>query len=1186
MNWNPPVMRSLAVGLGTVLLIISAARSQPVIQRGTVTTRSGQVSHERPPAAPRPAADRQALEFGDRLETAELSWAVVEFRDLSRIKVRELSRLEVVTAAELTRRTELRLRRGAIYLSDQPRLREFGVETPHARIKPEGTEFLIEVTDDETLVVMFDGAAEVSNDAGRARVQAGERGRVTPGKPPETARLEARSLVQWWLYYPAVLDPAGLGLTPEEQAELALSLAAYRRGDLPGARDTFPAGRRGVAGTDSARVYQAALVLSAGAVDRAEQLLSGVAPGHAGGRALRRMMGAVTGRALAAEERPTEAGGWLAESYRRQANHDLPAALEAARTAAGLSPDFSYAWVRVAELEFGFGRIGPARRALAEALRLGPANGAAHALQGFILNAENQSRAALAAFERAIELDPGLGNAWLGRGLTRWRRGGGAARDGLEDIATAAVLEPNRSLLHSYLGKAYGDAGVDGLARKELNFARELDPADPTPWLYSGLLHQEQNEINRAIDDLQRSMELNGNRAVYRSQLLLDQDQAVRGANLAAAFRDAGWLDPARYLAGRAVATDYGNFSAHLFLANSYRELLAYNPQADLRYETPRVSEYLVATLLAPVGAGVLSPAVSQQEYSKLFSRDGLGVTSATEYLSRGAWTQSAAQWGTLGSFSYAVDGYYHWDPGQVRNADLENWSLAARVKQQLSLRDQVFVEVSTHEARFGDLARYYDPSDALTGTNSGPRGREEQEPIVLAGYHREWAPGQHTLILGSRLADDVQISRPWRHVPLFLRDVTNGPADHVISMPLADSTDHVRSEIYGIEAQQVFRREQIGLTVGALYQGGTVSATSSSEAQNVPDPVIPGSTLDEDWIYNPTQSGQSDFERISGYLYGELRLTSTLSLQGGLAYDRLTRPENIRFAPVSFREETTDQLSPKGGVVLTPWTNGLVRAAYSQGLGGLGIEQSYRLEPTQVAGFNQSWRSLMPESVTGANTGEEFETWGAALEQWWPTRTFAAVEMNWLRSESDRTVGAYELALPPGGGFIVPNIFPTTTPQQLDFMERTLTVGLHQLVGSEWSTGVRYRWSDAGLDSLWPEVPAGNPAVTGIARSQHLESTLQQVQLYLVYNHPSGFFGEAGALWTAQDNRGYEPALPGDDFWQFNLWGGYRFPRRRAEIRLGVLNLTDQDYRLNPLNLTAELPRERTFAASLRFAF
>ena len=61
---------------------------------------------------------------------------------------------------------------------------------------------------------------------------------------------------------------------------------------------------------------------------------------------------------------------------------------------------------------------------------------------------------------------------------------------------------------------------------------------------------------------------------------------------------------------------------------------------------------------------------------------------------------------------------------------------------------------------------------------------------------------------------------------------------------------------------------------------------------------------------------------------------------------------------------------------------------------------------------------------------------------------------------------------------------------------------------------------------------------------------------------------------------------MPGDDSWQFNAWAGYRFWRRRAEITMGVLNLADQDYRLSPLNLTQDLPRDRTFFARARWSF
>ena len=39
-------------------------------------------------------------------------------------------------------------------------------------------------------------------------------------------------------------------------------------------------------------------------------------------------------------------------------------------------------------------------------------------------------------------------------------------------------------------------------------------------------------------------------------------------------------------------------------------------------------------------------------------------------------------------------------------------------------------------------------------------------------------------------------------------------------------------------------------------------------------------------------------------------------------------------------------------------------------------------------------------------------------------------------------------------------------------------------------------------------------------------------------------------------------------------------------ELTLGVLNIADRGYRLDPLTLHEELPRERTFLAAVRFNF
>ena len=100
----------------------------------------------------------------------------------------------------------------------------------------------------------------------------------------------------------------------------------------------------------------------------------------------------------------------------------------------------------------------------------------------------------------------------------------------------------------------------------------------------------------------------------------------------------------------------------------------------------------------------LLSPTISQQEYSPLFERNRLGVVSSTEYLSRGAWTESGAQFGTYENFGYAVEGYYRTDPGQQVNNDVEQRQLSGTFKLQVTPQDTVYLQVKQYDANSGDL--------------------------------------------------------------------------------------------------------------------------------------------------------------------------------------------------------------------------------------------------------------------------------------------------------------------------------------------------------------------------------------------------------------------------------------------------------------------------------------------------
>jgi outer membrane receptor protein involved in Fe transport len=325
-----------------------------------------------------------------------------------------------------------------------------------------------------------------------------------------------------------------------------------------------------------------------------------------------------------------------------------------------------------------------------------------------------------------------------------------------------------------------------------------------------------------------------------------------------------------------------------------------------------------------------------------------------------------------------------------------------------------------------------------------------------------------------------------------------------------------------------------------------------------------------------------SPVKRFSIYGYHQWQIAPPLQLIGGLSYDWLSFPENFLRAPLSDKEQTVDGFSPKAGLIWTPLTNTAVRFAYTRSLAGATLDTSYQLEPSQVAGFIQSFRSVIPESVAGPNPGATVDAFNLSLEHKFPTRTYLGVAAQLLKSDLHRTVGAFDSL--DTEDFAI----PSSLRQHLDFKEQSLLFTANQLVGRDWAFGAGYRLTYAVLEQNFQNVP--DPLPISDANSppvrQRQDATLNQLSLFAIYNHPSGFFAKAEAVWYSQINKGYSPAEPGDHFWQLNALMGYRFWHRKAEATIGVLNITDRDYNLNPLNVYDNLPRERTLAVRFRLNF
>jgi len=1143
-----------------VLLTVSG--KVEVEQRGTTVWTAGRTN--------------QILNTGDRLRTGKSSRATLRLSNLSVLRVYQLTTLEIQPPEQPGHRAVLDLQSGAAYFFNRDKPSETQFRIPSASGAIRGTEFNLAVdANGRTELALLDGQVGLTNQQGSLQIQSDEMAVIDPGQAPKkSALIDAVNIIQWTLYYPAVLDTDELELSADTKNVLGASLNAYRSGDLLQALANYPANR--VPALESERVYRAALLLAVGEVDEAQQLLQAAShePRAAAlAVALQEMIAAVKFQPWTRSAPRTLATEWMAGSYQAQARHDLPAARNMAKRAVATSPGFGFAQERLAEMEFSFGQTVPALEALNKSVALAPRNAEALALKGFALSAQNKIAAAGLYFDEAIAADGAFANGWLGRGLVRIRQGD--VNEGRQDLETAAALEPNRAFLRSYLGKAWSlDRPLQytwntHLATNELHRAMRLDPNDPTAWLYAALLNDQLNCINQAIRDLEHSEDLNGNRAVFRSKFSLDQDQAVRRANLALIYEDAGFSDVAVREATKALNDDYANYSPHLFLSETY-DALQDPKKEDLRYQTPWEDELLVANLLAPVGAGVLSQNISQQEYSKMFAADGLGISSQTEFFSRGAWLENASQFGTFGPMAYSLDSYYYTDPGWRANNGIDNSDFSVKLKYELTPKDTMFLEVERTEVDAGDVSQnyyyntigFYDPSFHAV---------EIQDPNILAGLRHDWGTGNQTLLLYRGMQDHYSASDAYPYYFADYLDITPPGLVPFATTQSANNALERTTELNSFELQHIFQNDMQSVIVGARYQNESMQ---TADTMSLPLASLLSGSLPVAFLPNMN----SDFERVSAYSYYELKLTDGLKLTGGVSYDWEHYPLDLDSAPLSSQETEKGRFSPKLGLDWALPDNTRVRADYTRSMGGLINDSSTLIEPSEVAGFNQQFRSLIPQSV-GAGTPPAllFETYGLGVDHKFPTGTYLDLEAQSLTSTGNQLAPAWTTA----PGFLA----ITDLNQTQYFQEKDVFASVSQLIGKTVSVGARYSLCAIDLSSI-VNTPAGtlNPS----AFNGHENSTLNELSLFANYSLPCGFFSEIEGNWWVQHNALNTGAVsePGANFWQCNITAGYRFPRRHVEVALGIANLFNQDYGIDPVTYFLEQDHSRTFFTSLKFNF
>ena len=507
------------------------------------------------------------------------------------------------------------------------------------------------------------------------------------------------------------------------------------------------------------------------------------------------------------------------------------------------------------------------------------------------------------------------------------------SRRGRSDLDLAVALDPSSALLRTYLGKAYFEEFRDDLAEQQFSIAKELDPNDPTPYLYDAIMKQTQNRPVEALEQLDRSIALNENRAIHRSGIQLDEDRAARGTALARIYDDLGFRDLGLNQASQALSYDPSSTAAHRLLSDLYL--------GTRRLESARVSNLLQAQLLQNVNLNPVQPSLSEtnlniigtggpadvgfNEFTPLFTSNGVQLNASglagneDTYGAEGVATV-LHDWISVsgGAFHYSTDG---WRSNNDIEHTIYNFFVQAAVTPQLNLQ----VELRDRDSNNGDLAFNFDQN-----AFSDNFKRKLDQDLQRIGVR--YSPG------GS---SDFLLSAIHSH-----RDETIRTEEPIDPVTVVNDRSEVKDDAYQVEGQHIFRRDIYNITTGGAYS-------------NVDRKIDVNLAFNGEPFVDDSSSDNIDHHR--GYIYGNLELPTPVTWTLGLSVDR--------YEEADFQET---KVNPKLGVQWRATDDVTVRAAAFRYVKPA-LPSNLTIEPTQVAGFDQLFDDINGTSVWRYGVGVDW---------------------------------------------------------------------------------------------------------------------------------------------------------------------------------------------------------------------
>jgi hypothetical protein len=537
----------------------------------------------------------------------------------------------------------------------------------------------------------------------------------------------------------------------------------------------------------------------------------------------------------------------------------------------------------------------------------------------------------------------------LGLGLAKIR--GGDLKAGRAEIEIAASLDPNNSLIRSYLGKAYFDERRGKLAANQFDIAKKLDPLDPTPWFYDAIHKQTMNRPVEALQDIKKSIELNQNRAIYRSRLQLDQDLAARSAGLGRIFNDLGFQQLGLIEGWKSVNRAPSNYSAHRLLADLY----AGRP----RHQIAKVSELLQSQLLQPLSITPVQPQLAESnlfvlegsgpadpsfnEFNPLFVRNRFALQASGVAGNNDTLGDELAQSGIWNWFSYSLGQFYYESDGFRENNDFDKKIYNAFSQVSLSPTTSLQAEWRRSDTDNGDIRLRFDP-DVFSPTF------EEETDIETfrLGFHH--SPAVNSDLIVSFMYID--------------REEDEKSADPAGAFTSVETTSDVQEDAYNLEAQYIFQGNRFGLVFGGGYLTGDNETKNISTGFLPPLPPLPLSNVDRDF----------DIDQKNIYAYSQIDFPANLTWTLGASGDFFDDDRYDR-----------DQFNPKFGITWNPIPSLTLRGAAFRTLKRL-LVSNQTIESTQVAGFNQFFDDV---------NGTEAWRYGVAADQKFSETVYGGVELS-----------------------------------------------------------------------------------------------------------------------------------------------------------------------------------------------